>query len=210
MIAAGIVTIDTMTSTTAVLSNVSVIMKPLAPITPVTVAMVGINTRATMLTASDHDRANRMMSAPASTTGTEQANAHPMISQKSAAGTTAPQVAAAPHRLHAVLVAELRAQPLDVHGHRGQIAEVPPPHLLEELLAREHGVDVGHEEQQQLELAIGQADRLAPDGRRTRCGGDGQLSGRQIDGGCADRRRSPSQQGAHPEREFTRAEGLCQ
>src|SRR3954464_844932 len=181
MIAAGIVTIETMTSTTAVVSNVSVIMKPLAPITPVNVAMVGINTSATMLTANDHDRANRMMSAPARTTGTEQANAHPTISQKSVAGTTAPQVAAAPHRLHAVLVAELRPQPLDVHGHRGQVAEVPPPHLLEELLAGEHRVDVGHEEQQQLEFAIGEADRLAPDRRGSRCGGDGHLPGPHND-----------------------------
>ncbi len=87
MTAAGIVTIDTITSTTAMLSNVSVIMNPLAPITPVNVAIVGISTSATMLTASDHDRASRMISAPASTTGTEQASAHPTISQKSVAGT---------------------------------------------------------------------------------------------------------------------------
>ena len=115
-----------------------------------------------MLTASDHDRASRMMIAPASTTGTEQASAHPTISQKSVAGTSrAPQVAAAPHRLHPVLVAELGPQPLDVHGHRGQIAEVPAPHLLQQFLAGEHGVGVGQEEQQQVELAVGQADRLA-------------------------------------------------
>ena len=81
MMAAGIVTIETMTSTTAVRSNVSVIMNPLAPSTPVNVAIVGISTSATMLTASDHDRASRMMSAPATTTGTEQASAHPTISQ---------------------------------------------------------------------------------------------------------------------------------
>ncbi len=56
-------------------------MNPLAPSTPVNVAIVGISTSATMLTASDHDRANRMISAPASTTGTEQASAHPTISQ---------------------------------------------------------------------------------------------------------------------------------
>ncbi len=58
-------------------------MKPLAPSTPVKVAKTGISTSATMLTASDHDRASRMMIAPASTTGTEQASAHPTISQKS-------------------------------------------------------------------------------------------------------------------------------
>src|SRR3954462_8649074 len=117
MTAAGIVTTDTITNTTAVRSNVSVIMNPLAPSTPVNVASVGISTSATMLTASDHDRASRMMIAPASTTGTEQASAHPTISQKSFAGTgTPPQVAAAPHRLHAVMVAELGPQPLDVHG----------------------------------------------------------------------------------------------
>src|ERR1700682_2136132 len=108
-----------MTSTTAVRSNVCVIMNPLAPSTPVNVASVGIRTSATMLTASDQDRASRMMIAPASTTGTEQASAPPTISQKSFAGTgaAAPQVAAAPHRLHPMLVAELGPQPLDVHGH---------------------------------------------------------------------------------------------
>src|SRR3954471_20915417 len=98
MIAAGIVTIDTMTSTTAVLSNVSVIMKPLAPITPVNVAIVGINTSATMLTASDHDRANLMISAPASTTGTEHARAHPAISQSSCGGITRSALPATAHR----------------------------------------------------------------------------------------------------------------
>ena len=98
MTAAGIVTIDTMTSTTAVRSNVSVTMNPLAPSTPVNVAIVGISTSATMLTASDHDRASRMISAPASTTGTEQASAHPTISQKSVAGTTVCSSASAHHR----------------------------------------------------------------------------------------------------------------
>src|ERR1700742_2842041 len=83
MTAAGIVTTDTITNTTPVRSNVSVIMKPLAPSTPVNVAIVGISTSATMLTASDHDRASRMIMAPARTTGTEQASAHPTISQKS-------------------------------------------------------------------------------------------------------------------------------
>src|ERR1700687_6013809 len=118
-----------MTTTSAVRSNVCVIMTPLAPSTPVNVASVGIRTSATMLTASDHDRASRMMIAPASTTGTEQASAHPTISQKSFAGmisAPAPQVAATPHRLHAMGVAELGPQPLDVHGHRRQVAEVPP------------------------------------------------------------------------------------
>src|SRR6266576_5060839 len=143
-------------------------MKPLAPSTPVNVASVGISTSATMLTAKDHDRASRMMIAPASTTGTEQASVHPTISQKSFAGTrTAPQVAAAPHRLHAAMVAELGPQPLDVHGDRRQIAEVPAPHLFQQFLAGEHGVGVGEEEHQQIEFAVGQADRLAADGHRT-------------------------------------------
>jgi hypothetical protein len=52
----------------------------------VNVAIVGISTSATMLTASDHDRASLMISAPASTTGTEQANDHPTISQSSGGG----------------------------------------------------------------------------------------------------------------------------
>src|SRR5689334_9842701 len=96
MTAAGIVTTDTMTRTTAIRSNVWVIMNPLAPSTPVNVASVGINTSATMLTASDHDRASRMLIAPASTTGTEQASAHAAISHKSV-GTTSSVLRASAH-----------------------------------------------------------------------------------------------------------------
>src|SRR4029078_10259795 len=103
----------------AVSSNVSVIMKPLAPITPVNVANTGMRTSATMLTASDHDRANRMMIAPASTTGPEQASAPPAISHSSVATSRAPQVAATPARLHPMLIAELGPQPLDMHSHGG-------------------------------------------------------------------------------------------
>ena len=77
------VTIDTIASTTAICWKVSVIMKPLAPNTPVNVAIVGINTSATMLTASDHERASRIAMAPAATTGTEQASAQPAISHRS-------------------------------------------------------------------------------------------------------------------------------
>ena len=54
--------------------------------TPVKVARVGINTSATMLTASDHDRASRMVSAPVNTTGIEQASAQPAISHRSVTG----------------------------------------------------------------------------------------------------------------------------
>src|SRR5277367_5870108 len=104
------VTTDTTTSTTAVRSNVSVIMKPLAPSTPVKVARVGISTSATMLTASDHDLASRMASAPDSTTGIEQASAQPAISHRSVGIrclSFPPQVAAAPHGLHPAGVAQL-------------------------------------------------------------------------------------------------------
>src|SRR5215207_734231 len=160
-----------MTSTMAVRSNVSVIMNPLAPSTPVNVASVGISTSATMLTASDHDRASRIMIAPASTTGTEQPSANAAISHKSV-GTTAPEVPAAPHRLYAVMIAELGPQPLDVHGDRRQIAKVPAPHLFQQFLAGKHRVGVGEEEHQQVEFAVGQADGLAVDGHRTGGGRD--------------------------------------
>src|SRR3954453_13768780 len=150
--AAGMVTTDTITSTTAVRSNVSVIMKPLAPSTPVNVANTGISTSATMLTASDHDRANRMMIAPASTTGTEQARAHAAISHRSVGTGATPQVPAAPNRLHPMVVAELGSQPLDMHRDRRQIPEVPAPHLLQQFLAGEDGVGVGEEEHQQIEF----------------------------------------------------------
>src|SRR3954453_11496315 len=129
MTAAGIVTTDTITSTTAVRSNVSVIMNPLAPSTPVNVANTGISTNATMLTASDHERASRMTIAPASTTGTEQASAHAAISHRSV-GTATPQIPPAPHRLHPMVIAELGPQPFDVHRDGRQIAKVPVPHLL--------------------------------------------------------------------------------
>src|SRR5271166_4236557 len=83
MTAVGIVTTATITSTTAVCSNVWVIMNPLAPSTPVNVARVGISTSTTMLTASDHDLASRITSHPASTTGSVQATAKPRISAMS-------------------------------------------------------------------------------------------------------------------------------
>src|SRR6478752_5296054 len=170
------VTTDTITSTTAVFSNVSVIMNPLAPSTPVNVANTGMSTSATMLTASDHDRASRMMIAPASTTGTEQASAHPAISHRSVGTSRAPQVAATPDRLHPMLIAELGPQPLDMHSHGGQIPEVPAPHQLQQLLAGEHGVGVGQEEQQQVELAVGQRNRLSGNGHRPRRGRHGQIA----------------------------------
>src|SRR5690349_10286199 len=151
-----------MTSTSAVFSNVSVIMKPLAPSTPVNVASTGISTSATMLTASDHDRASRMTTAPATTTGTEHASAHPTISTRSFGGTVAlPQVAATPHRLNALVLAEFGAQALHVHRHGGQVAEIPAPDLPEQFLAGVDGVTVGQEEQQQVEFAVGQAQRTA-------------------------------------------------
>src|SRR5690348_9820994 len=117
------VTTDTITSTTPVCSKVSVIMNPLAPSTPVNVARVGISTSTTMLSASDQDRANRMMIAPARTTGSEQARAQPMISARFCTGT--PQVATPPHGLDPVPIPEFGPQPLDVHRHGGQVAEVP-------------------------------------------------------------------------------------
>src|ERR1700712_3926315 len=168
MIAAGIVTTDTITSTTAMPSELGDSMNPLAPNTPVNVATVGISTSTTMLRVSDHDLANRIRIAPATTTGTEHASARPTISQMSVDGIPllAPHVATAPYRLHAVLGAQLRPQPLDVHGDGGQIAEVPLPHQLQQLLASEHVAGVGEEEQQEVELAVGQADRLALDGPR--------------------------------------------
>src|SRR6476659_7974977 len=158
-----------MTSTTAVCSKVSVIMKPLAPSTPVNVARTGINTRVTMLTANAHDRASRMITAPVSTTGTEHANAQPTTSQKSAVGIRPPRrcpvggphIAAPPHRLHPMPLAQLGAQPFDVNSHRRQVSEIPVPHLPEEILPGEDGISVGEEEQQQVELAVGEVDRRA-------------------------------------------------
>src|SRR5689334_16803557 len=136
MIAAGTVTSAMMTMTKAVCRNVSVIMKRLAPSTPAIVASVGIKTSTTMLSASDHDRASQITSQPSSTSGSEQPSAQPTISRKSRhpIGAPCPQVAAAPHGLQPVVLAELRAQPLDVHGDRRQIAEVPTPDPGEQLL----------------------------------------------------------------------------
>src|SRR5689334_23813920 len=102
-----------MTKSTAIRSNVAVIMKPLAPSTPENVANTGIKTSATMLTASDHDRASRMMIAPASTTGTEQASANAAISHRSVGTVATPQIPAAPHCLHSMMLAELGPQSFD-------------------------------------------------------------------------------------------------
>ena len=88
-------------------------MNRLAQNTPANVARVGISTSATMLTVIDHDRASRMTNPPSSTTGSEHPSASSAICVSScggtvtAAGFTSPQVAAAPDRLDAMVVAEL-------------------------------------------------------------------------------------------------------
>ena len=100
-----------MISTTAIVWNVLSAMNRLAPNTPAKVARVGISTSATMLTVIDHERANRMINPPRTTTGTEEANASRAMWVRSfggtvtAAGFTPPQIAAAPDRLYAVVVA---------------------------------------------------------------------------------------------------------
>src|SRR3954465_665764 len=189
MMAAGMVTTETMTRITVTPSNRLESMKPLAPNTPVNVATVGISTSTTMLSVNDHDRASRISAAPATTTGTEQASAMPAISHMSAVGIPllAPHVTAAPHRLHPVVIAELRPQPLDVHGDGGEVAEVPLPHPFQQFLSAVDDAGVGEEEQQQIELAVGQADRPALDGRGA-CGGrDRHVAQRHADRRGADR-----------------------
>src|ERR1700742_4887542 len=100
MIAAGIVTTETMTSTTVNVSNCWDSMNPLAPRTPVKVATVGMSTRTTMLSVTDHDLASRIIVAPIATTGTEHASEMPTISQMSVGiPILAPHVATAPHGL---------------------------------------------------------------------------------------------------------------
>jgi hypothetical protein len=132
MIAAGMVTTETMTRTMVMPSNRGESMNPLAPNTPVNVATVGISTSTTMLSVRDHDRASRIRMAPAATTGTEHASAMPTISQMSVGiPLLAPHVATAPDGLDPMLVAELRPQPLDVHGDGGEVAEVPLPHQFQ-------------------------------------------------------------------------------
>src|SRR6478736_4969167 len=60
-----------------------------------------------------------------------------------------PQVSASPHRLHPMVIAELGPQPLAVHGHRRQIAEIPAPHLFQQFFPGEDGVGMGEKEHQQ-------------------------------------------------------------
>src|SRR4051794_39162279 len=195
MIAAGMVTTATMTSTTAMPSNRGDSMNPLAPNTPVKVATVGIKTSTTMLRVSDQDRASRIKTAPATTTGTEHASAMPAISQLSVAGipVLTPHVATTPDGLHPVLVTQFRPEPLDVHGDGGEVAKVPLPHHLQQFLAGEHDSGVGEEEQQKVELAVGEADRLALDGHRAGRGRHRHVTNGHDDGWCAERRRCAAQ-----------------
>ena len=124
MTAAGRVTTATIANTTAIVRKVLSVMNRLANNTPAKVARVGISTSATMLTVSDHDLANLMITPPMSTTGNEPPSARRAIWVRSFGGTvtadgfTPPQVSAAPHRVHLMVFAELGPQPLDVHGHR--------------------------------------------------------------------------------------------
>ena len=81
-----------------------------------------------------------------------------------------------------MVFAQLGAQPLDVHRHGRQVPEVPPPHLLEQVLAGEDGVGMGEEEDQQVELPVGEADAPPPHRHGPRGGGDHQLTGGDVAG----------------------------
>ena len=160
-----------------------------------------------MLTANDHDRANRMIIAPASTTGAEQASAHQAISHKSVGMrlllVAAPEVAAAPHRLQPMCVTEFGPQSLHMHRHRRQVAKVPAPHLLQQFLAGEHGVGVSQEEQQQVELAVRQdtgcpatvTDRAAVDTLKSPTVTSSGNAARRWERRSTDRTRSASSRG---------------
>src|SRR5690606_16178628 len=57
-------------------------------------------------------------------------------------------------------LAELRAQPPHVHVDRSRATEVVvPPHLAQQLLAREDAVGMRREKPQQLELFVGEVER---------------------------------------------------
>src|SRR5256885_4671617 len=59
---------------------------------------------------------------------------------------------------------DLLPQPSHMDGHSGLVAEVPAPHLLQQLLPGERFARVGHQEHQQIELPSGQRQLRAPQG----------------------------------------------
>ena len=69
---------------------------------------------------------------------------------------------------------------------------------------------MGHEEQQQVKLAVGQSDRLPADGHRSRRRGHGQIPDRDLQRHRRGGSRGTTQHRAHPQCQFTRAERLGQ
>ncbi len=199
--------------------NVLSAMNPLAQNTPAKVASVGISTRATMLTVIDQDRASRI----SSDAGQHHRQRTPQCQQRDLGQVmrshghrrrrvAAPQVAAAPDGLDAVVLAEFGPQPLDVHGDGGQVAEVPVPHPLEQFLAGEDGVGVGQEEHQQVELAVGQTRPVAP-ATVTERDAVATVSAPTVisNGTVGGRRRGrAAQHRTDPQRQFARAERFGQ
>ena len=99
---------------------------------------------------------------------------------------------------------DLLPQPSHVDGHGGLIAEVPAPHLLQQVRPGESGAGMGEEERQQIELAGGQRQFAAAErGLRARSVCSRRSPSRSSTGGRV-RPRQPraAQHRRHPQRQF--------
>ena len=124
-----------------------------------------------------------------------------------------PPVADTPDRdqpdRHRGIGLDLLAQPAYVHGHRRLVAEGPPPHLLEQLVARERLAGMGDQE-----ARGGRTRETSAAARRPR----GSAACRSLSttrspsvtwpGGVLRPLTGPPQHRVHPQRELARAERL--
>src|SRR4051812_22959830 len=187
--ATGSVTSTTSTHTSAIVVSVGLNMKPLTPSTPAITATTGTSTSTVIVVVREPRRTQYSNPVPSATTGSTSASATgrmssaclsicPSDSPGSIIGTDSRAVViAVPHSPHRRDPRRFRrgdldllTQPSHVDGHSGLVAEVPAPHLLQQLLAGERLAGVRQQEHQQVELPRGQR-QLGP-AQHGRAGGD--------------------------------------
>ena len=217
----GTVTTATTTTTARVPASCGVYMKPLTATTPPSAATSGTSASVVIAAVTDRRRM-RCRSRPPSARhgqGEQQCRGQrPAPARRARQPSRRPQagvvaVAGAPDRgdpprLRRVGL-DLLPQPADVHGDRRLVAELPPPHLREQLRAGEGPAGVGEQERQQVELAGGERERRAGQGRAPGAPRSTRRSPSDQRAGVRGRGRCPAQHGADAQHQLAGAERLA-
>ena len=163
-IALGTLTAVTASQTRAVRRSSAVNMNWLVPTTPTMIAISGTRVSRTIDVASARVRSWRRMTAPIATTPSDVIRPMMMECRSAELMRGVPSIAESVDRDEALRVCghvlDLVAQSFDVDRDGRVVAELPAPHLLEQVVAAEHLVRVAQEELQQVELARRQRQRL--------------------------------------------------